>query len=134
MPYKRVGGAKVSDHHVQSPMLNVNRACQGCHHFPEAEMVSRVEQIQARFMKSRGIAMDAVVELIGDLKSAKAAGATDAQLATARGLHRKAQFFLDFVEAENSASFHAPQEALRIVTESLDASRKGQLAVRAIQK
>jgi nitrite reductase (cytochrome c-552) len=134
MPYKRVGGMKVSDHHVQSPMLNVNRACQGCHHFPEAEMAARVEQIQARFLKSRGIAMDAVVELIGDLKAAKAAGATDEQLKTAREFHRRAQFFLDFVEAENSASFHAPQEALRIVTESLDASRKGQIAIRAIRR
>ena len=134
MPYKRVGGTKVSDHHVQSPMLNVNRACQGCHHFPEAEMQARVEQIQARFMKARGIALDALVELIADLKSAHTSGATDAQLAPARSFHRKAQFFLDFVEAENSASFHAPQEALRIVTESLDASRKGQLAVRALQR
>ena len=134
MPYKRAGGLKVSDHHVQSPMLNVNRACQGCHHFPEAEMQARVEQIQARFMKSRGIAMDALMELIGDLKAARAAGATDAELAPARSFHRKAQFFLDFVEAENSAGFHAPQEALRIVTESLDASRKGQLAVRAMKR
>jgi nitrite reductase (cytochrome c-552) len=133
MPYKRVGGMKVSDHHVQSPMLNVNRACQGCHHFPEAEMTARVEQIQTRFTKARNIAMDAVVELIGDLKSAKAAGASDEQLKAAREFHRKAQFFLDFVEAENSVSFHAPQEALRIVTESLEASRKGQLAVRAIK-
>ena len=134
MPYKRSGGLKVSDHHVQSPMLNVNRACQGCHHFPEAEMQARVEQIQARFMKARGIAMDALMELIGDLKAARAAGATDAELAPARSFHRKAQFFLDFVEAENSAGFHAPQEALRIVTESLDASRKGQLAVRAMKR
>lgn len=134
MPYKRTGGVKVSDHHVQSPMLNVNRACQGCHHFPEAEMQARVEQIQGRFMKSRGIAMDALIELIGDLKAARAAGSTDEQLTTARGFHRKAQFLLDFVEAENSAGFHAPQEALRIITESLDASRKGQLAVRALPR
>ena len=42
MPYKREGGLKISDHHVRSPMLNVNRACQGCHHFPEEEMKDRV--------------------------------------------------------------------------------------------
>ncbi len=28
MPYMREGALKISDHHVRSPMLNVNRACQ----------------------------------------------------------------------------------------------------------
>src|SRR5262249_21045574 len=38
MPYKREGAIKISDHHVRSPLLNINRACQTCHHFPEAEL------------------------------------------------------------------------------------------------
>ena len=41
---------------------------------------------------------------------------TDAQLAPARDFQRKAQFYLDFVEAENSTGFHAPQEAARMST------------------
>ena len=28
MPYKREGALKISDHHVRSPVLNINRACQ----------------------------------------------------------------------------------------------------------
>ena len=47
-----------------------------------------------------------------------------------RGYQRQAQFLLDFVEAENSTGFHAPQEAERILAESLNYSRQGQLAVR----
>ena len=31
MPYTRVGALKISDHHVRSPLLNVNRSCQTCH-------------------------------------------------------------------------------------------------------
>ena len=31
MPYKREGALKISDHHVRSPVLNINRACQTCH-------------------------------------------------------------------------------------------------------
>ena len=42
----------------------------------------------------------------------------------------KAQFYLDFVEAENSTGFHAPQEAARILGESVDFSRRGQIALR----
>jgi nitrite reductase (cytochrome c-552) len=74
--------------------------------------------------------MDAVVALIGDLKAARAAGRSDADLAEARRLQRRAQFMLDFVEAENSTGFHAPEEAGRILGESIDYARQGQLALR----
>ena len=70
--------------------------------------------------------MDALMDLIKDLKAAKATGKTDSELVTAQAFQRKAQFYLDFVEAENSAGFHAPQEAARILGESIDFSRKGQ--------
>jgi formate-dependent nitrite reductase cytochrome c552 subunit len=43
---------------------------------------------------------------------------------------RRAQFYLDFVEAENSTGFHAPQEAARILGESLNYARQGQIALR----
>jgi len=45
-------------------------------------------------------------------------------------LQRNAQFYLDFVEVENSTGFHAPQEAARILGESVDFSRKGQIVLR----
>jgi nitrite reductase (cytochrome c-552) len=74
--------------------------------------------------------MDALMDLIKDLRAAKGAGKTDKELAAAHELQRKAQFYLDFVEAENSTGFHAPQEAARILGESIDFSRKGQVALR----
>lgn len=131
MPYKREGGLKISDHHVRSPLLNINRACQGCHHFSEQEMKSRVEEIQTRFMQARNTSMDALMDLINDVKAAKAAGATDAQLKDAWAAQRKAQFFIDLVEAENSTGFHAPGETMRVLTQALDTIRKGQLALKA---
>jgi nitrite reductase (cytochrome c-552) len=130
MPYKREGALKISDHHVRSPMLNINRACQTCHKWPEEEIKARVETIQERTYKLRNVAMDALMDLIKDLKAAKAPGKTDKDLATAQDFQRKAQFYLDFVEAENSTGFHAPQEAARILGESIDFSRKGQIALR----
>jgi len=130
MPYKRVGAMKISDHHVRSPLLNVNNACQTCHRFPEAELKARVETIQERTFQLRNLAMDALMDLIADIKAAKAAEAKDEQLAAARGFQRKAQFLLDFVEAENSTGFHAGQEAARILGESIDYARKGQASLR----
>jgi nitrite reductase (cytochrome c-552) len=111
-------------------VLNINRACQTCHKWPEEELKARVETIQERTFKLRNVTMDALMDLIKDLKAAKGAGKTDKELAAAQGFQRKAQFYLDFVEAENSSGFHAPQEAARILGESIDFSRQGQNALR----
>ncbi|HLP09794.1 MAG TPA: ammonia-forming cytochrome c nitrite reductase subunit c552 [Opitutaceae bacterium] len=132
MPYKREGAHKVSNHHVRSPLLDINRSCQTCHKWSEAELKDRVETIQTRFHNLRNVAIDALMDLIDDLKAAQAAGATDEQLKDGREFQRKAQFYFDFVEAENSTGFHAPGEANRILGESIDFSRKGQKAVRAL--
>jgi nitrite reductase (cytochrome c-552) len=133
MAYKREGAMKVSDHHVRSPLLNINRACQTCHKWSEEELKDRVETIQTRHHKLRNTAMDALVDLIQDLEARKVSGASDTELAEARGFHRKAQFYLDFVEAENSNGFHAPQEAARILGDSINFSRLGQSALRKQQ-
>ncbi|WP_437637553.1 ammonia-forming cytochrome c nitrite reductase subunit c552 [Sorangium sp. So ce854] len=130
MPYQRVGAAKVSDHHIQSPLLNINRACQTCHKWPEDELRQRVETIQERHFETRNRALDALTALIGDIQRAKAAGMTDEALAGARAAQRKCQFFVDFAEAENSSGFHAPQEAMRILASAIDTCRSGQLALR----
>jgi nitrite reductase (cytochrome c-552) len=130
MPYTRVGATKISDHHVRSPLLNINHACQTCHKRPEAELKARVEAIQDRTFRLRNLAMDALVEFIGEIKTAKTAGKTDEQLTPARDFQRKAQFYLDFIEAENSMGFHAPQEAARILGESIEFTRRGQTELR----
>jgi nitrite reductase (cytochrome c-552) len=129
MPYQRVGAMKISDHHVRSPLLNINRACQTCHRWSEDELRSRVETIQDRTFEVRNVAMDALLALIGDIKSARAAGADDVALEAARRHHRRAQFLLDFIEAENSMGFHADQEAVRVLALSIDETRRGQASL-----
>jgi nitrite reductase (cytochrome c-552) len=132
MPYMRQGATKISDHWVRSPLLNVNRACQTCHRASENELVARVGVIQDRnyALMQRGGA--AIVELIDTIVAAKAAGVSPEALAPALAFQRKAQWRLDFIAAENSMGFHAPQEAARILGEALDDARRGQLAARAL--
>jgi len=129
MPYQRTGAMKISDHHVRSPLLNVNRACQTCHRWSEDELRARVHTIQDRTYQVRNVAMDALMALIADIRTAKEAGAADAGLETARRHQRRAQFLLDFIEAENSMGFHADQEAVRVLALSIDETRRGQAAL-----
>jgi nitrite reductase (cytochrome c-552) len=128
MPYRRDGAIKISDHHVRSPLLNVSHACLTCHHFPEDEMRARAEAIQDRTRALLDRGEDAVLALMDAVKEAKRQGAPDVALEPARVLHRKAQWRLDFVSAENSMGFHAPQETARILAEAIDYARQGEAA------
>ncbi|GAB4432051.1 MAG: ammonia-forming cytochrome c nitrite reductase subunit c552 [Chloroflexi bacterium OHK40] len=129
MPYRREGAVKVSDHQVRSPLLADAIACQTCHNLDAAELTARVQTIQDRTAGMMLRAEQAVVALITDLKAAMDAGVPDEQLTEARALQRRAQWRLDFVSAENSMGFHAPQEATRILGEAIDYARQGQLSV-----
>ena len=128
MPYMRIGATKVSDHWVRSPLLNVNRACQSCHHFSEEEILARVDAIQQRNFELLQRAGDALMAQLDAIERARTEGASDAQLAESLELQRKAQWRLDYIAAENSMGFHAPQEAARILGEAADYARQGQTA------
>jgi nitrite reductase (cytochrome c-552) len=126
MPFERVGALKVSDHWVRSPLLNINRACQTCHAVAEKELEARVLTIQDRHHALLQRAAKATTDMLDALVAAKAAGASDSELQPAHAFHRKAQWRLDFVAAENSMGFHAPQELARILGETIDYARQGQ--------
>ncbi len=128
MPYTRMGALKISDHQVNSPLLKVNRSCQTCHHFPEEELKARAEEIQDRFFDLRNTALDALMDLIHDIKVNKDK-VTPEQLAKARDYQRRGGFMIDFIMSENSMGFHAPQEATRILGDAINLCRLGQLAL-----
>lgn len=127
MPYMREGATKISDHWVRSPLLNVNRSCQTCHRFSEDELKGRVDVIQSRHNELLQRGGKAIVALIDAVKAAKARGATFEELRESLELQRKAQWRLDYVAAENSMGFHAPQEGARTLGEAIDYARQGQL-------
>ena len=128
MPYTRMGGLKISDHQVNSPLLKINRSCQTCHHFPEDELKARVEDIQDRFFNLRNTALDSLMDLINDIKANKEKTPPDV-LAKAQDYQRHCQFMIDFIMSENSMGFHAPQEAQRILGDAINQCRLGQLAL-----
>jgi nitrite reductase (cytochrome c-552) len=128
MPYARDGATKISDHWVRSPLLNINRACQTCHKQSEDEIKARVDLIQQRNFDLLQRGGKAIVALIDAIAAAKKDGATPEQLKEALELQRTAQWRLDFIAAENSMGFHAPQEAAKVLGEALDYARQGELA------
>jgi nitrite reductase (cytochrome c-552) len=132
MPYVREGAMKVSDHHVRSPLLMVNRSCQVCHPAAEDELKGRVAAIQARHHELLGRSSKALVDMLDAIKGARQAGVSMEKLAPVLELQRKAQWRLDFIASENSTGFHAPQEAARVLAESIDYSRQAVAEAQAL--
>ncbi|MEM1331426.1 MAG: ammonia-forming cytochrome c nitrite reductase subunit c552 [Planctomycetota bacterium] len=126
MPYERDGAMKVSSHNVQSPLKNINNACQQCHNDSEDTLREKVETIQTRTMAHMERAAIAMTDMLDAILEAKAAGATEEQLAPLYALQRKAMWRLDYISSENSRGFHADQDATRILGESIDYSRQAQ--------
>ena len=120
MAYERVGGAKITNHHVRSPLLDAGRACQVCHPIAAEELVARAEAIQAQTLAMQDVAIDRLIDLIDAIQAARALDPDDPRLERARQAQRRASFLIDFVSSENSAGFHAPQEAARLLFLGLD--------------
>jgi nitrite reductase (cytochrome c-552) len=134
MPYVRDGAVKVSSHHVRSPLLDVARSCQTCHRTDEESLRQRVATIQERTNNLMNRSLNGLTELIDDLKKARADQMTDAQLAPVLQYQRQASWRIDFINAENSMGFHAPQESARILGEACDFARRGQIELLRIRQ
>ncbi len=132
MPYVRDGAVKVSDHWVRSPLTNLNKACQTCHRQDEAVLKQRIITIQDRTAGLLRRSEEALLAAIDAINAAQSAGATDAELAEARQLHRRASMRWDFISSENSTGFHSPQEAARVLADAIDYARQAQLSAERV--
>lgn len=72
-------------------------------------------------------AENALVQLYDTFKLAREKGLPADKMAEAHALQRKAQWRVDYINAENSLGFHASQEAARILAESADYARQAQV-------
>jgi nitrite reductase (cytochrome c-552) len=89
-----------------------------------------VHRIQDRTYEMRNLALDAVLDLTRAIGVAQRAGMHASRLDSARLYQLRAQFFTDFVEAENSMGFHADQEAARVLANAINYARLGHAALR----
>ncbi len=128
MSYKREGAIKITDHWIRTPLENISGTCLNCHRQSEAEMKSRVLEIQDKTYQSMQKSEKAIIVAMDVLKMAMKSGASNEELEETRMLHRKAQIRWDFISAENSMGFHSPQESARILADARDFARQAELS------
>ena len=127
MPYRSEGGAKFTDHHLQSPLLNISNSCAVCHRWSEEEIRRRVEGIQDTVHEGGKRAELALAQAHFDVAAAIEAGADDRELADVRRLVRSAQLRWDYVAANNGMGFHSPEECMRILAAAVDLAGQGRV-------
>lgn len=116
MPYKTEGGQKFTDHHIASPLSNVENSCFVCHREKLDALVTDVYDRQ-RKVKEGTLKLQRLVAM-SHIEAGKAIelGATEVDMLEIQKGIRKAQWRWDFAVASHGAAFHAPLETSRIVS------------------
>lgn len=129
MPYRTEGGVKFTDHHIQSPLLNISNSCGVCHRWSEDQIRTRIETIQTKASNAMLAAEEVLVKAHFDIAAAMQAGISDEDLTEARRLLRHAQFRWDYVSSNNGVGFHSPQESMRILGDSVNQAQQVRVLV-----
>lgn len=129
MPYKSEGGMKFSDHHIQSPLNMISRTCQVCHHESEETLRNNVYERQRKANETRNRLEEELSKAHLEAQFAWNKGMKEEQMKPVLKLIRQAQWRWDFAVASHGASFHAPQEIQRILSNGLDKAQQARLEI-----
>lgn len=129
MPYISEGGVKYSDHHIISPLANINNTCQVCHRESEETLRESVYERQRKGTEIRDMVERELAAAHIEAKFAWDQGATETQMKDILQLLRQSQWRWDYAVASHGASFHAPIEFQRLLSQSLDRAHTARLAI-----
>ena len=129
MPYKQEGGVKFSDHQVQSPLAKIDRTCQTCHRQDAEVLRQNVYERQEKCTEVRNRAEAELARAHFEAKFIIDKGATVAELKPIQALLRKSQWRWDYAIASHGATFHAPQEVVRLLSHSVDYAQQARLLI-----
>ena len=132
MPYKSEGGVKFTDHHIQSPLNNVENSCQVCHREKTQKLIDNVYERQDKILELRKIAEKTLAAAHIEAKIAWNSGATEAEMKPALQFIRHAQWRWDWVAASNGLGFHSPVEAMRVLGTSIQKAEQARKEIALI--
>lgn len=127
MPYISEGGQKFTSHHIGSPLSNVSSSCQVCHREETNKLIADVYERQDKIASIRHELEKLLVRAHVEAKAAWDAGARKEQMQEILTLIRHAQWRWDFAAASHGASFHAPLEVSRIISNGIEKAQEARI-------
>lgn len=125
MPYIREDGKKYSSHWWTSPLKTIDISCQTCHKQDAAWLKERVLNTQTKTFNLQTRAGNLIAEAHQAVKNALGkANADKNKINEAQKMVAKAQWYWDWVAAENSRGFHNPVQALDSLGLAIDYAYK----------
>ncbi len=129
MPYKTEGGQKFTDHHIGSPLTNIENSCFVCHREKVNDLIDDVRERQRKVREGISQLLRQVATAHIEAKKAWEVGATEAEMEPILKNIRKAQWRVDYPIQSHGASFHSPVEVQRLVTAGLGYAREARLGL-----
>lgn len=127
MPYMSEGGKKYTDHHIQSPLNNIENSCMVCHREKTAQLVKDVYARQDRIIENRDKLEEIIVRAHVEAAKAWELGATDDQMKDILVDIRHAQWRWDYAAASHGGSFHSPVEISRVIGTGIDVAQESRI-------
>jgi nitrite reductase (cytochrome c-552) len=127
MPYRSEGGQKFTDHHIQSPLNNIEASCAVCHREKTMTLMQNVYDRQDKIIQNRDILEELLVRAHIEAKKAWDLGATEEQMKAILMDIRHAQWRWDYAAASHGASFHSPVETGRVVASGIDIAQEARI-------
>ncbi len=129
MPKKRDKGVTFTDHRVMSPLANIEGTCQSCHTQSKEYLIGMVTSYQEKIGEMKIRAEDLLVKAHIEAGAAWKAGAGEQEMQKALTLIRHAQWRWDYAIASHGASFHAPEESLRVLGTAVEKAGEARLEI-----
>lgn len=129
MPYNDEGGVKYSDHHIQNPLVVIERTCQTCHRDNKETLYKNVYDRQKKANELRALLEKELAKAHIEAKFAWDTGATESEMKEVLLLIRQAQWRWDFGVSSHGGSFHAPQETMRILGHGLNKAFEARMLI-----
>lgn len=129
MPYRSEGGIKYTDHHIISPLKEVNHSCQVCHRESEETLIRNVYDRQDAVFTLRNRLEKQLAKVHFMAKYAWDNQAKDSEMQPILSFIRKSQWRWDYITASHGASFHAPLESLRVLADGMQYALNAEMAI-----
>lgn len=129
MPYVGDEETRYKNHHIQSPLAMIDRTCQVCHRQTEETLRNNVYDRQRKVIGVRARMEEELAKAHIEAQFAWEKGASEEEMKKILKLIRQAQWRWDFAVASHGASFHAPQEVVRILADGVDKAMQARLGL-----
>ena len=111
---------KFTDHQISSPLRNVSASCQTCHRQSEDDLKKNVFDRQDAVFSLRNRLEKQLAKDHFKAKFLWDNGATEEQMKPILALLRKSQWRWDYITASHGSAFHAPVEAMRVLSDGMN--------------